>query len=55
MYLEQISHHPPISSYYFVGRGYKVYGKIASKANFGFNTIYGYSDQPNFILFDDGT
>lgn len=28
IYLEQISHHPPIGSYYFVGRGYKIYGQI---------------------------
>jgi hypothetical protein len=55
MYIEQISHHPPIASYYFIGRGYKVYGKIGTKAKFGLNVIYGYSDEPNFILFDDGT
>jgi hypothetical protein len=28
IYIEQISHHPPISSYYFVGRGYKMYGSM---------------------------
>lgn len=28
MYLEQISHHPPKSSYYFKGRGYDLYGTI---------------------------
>ena len=28
MYLEQISHHPPIGSYYMVGRGYKITGQI---------------------------
>ena len=55
MYLEQISHHPPIVSYYFLGRGFKAYGSIITKASFGLNTIYGYSDKPNYILFDDGT
>ena len=25
VYAEQISHHPPISAIYMVGRGYKVY------------------------------
>ena len=55
MYVEQISHHPPIAAYYFVGRGYKLYGKIGSKAKFGFNVIYGFSDEPNIVAFDDGT
>ena len=27
-YAEQISHHPPISSILFLGRGYKVYGSL---------------------------
>ena len=55
VYLEQISHHPPIVSYLFIGRGYKAYGKIGPKATFGFNTIYGYSQEPNYVVFDDGT
>lgn len=55
MYLEQISHHPPIVSYYLMGRGFKAYGSITTKASFGLNTIYGYSDKPNYVLFDDGT
>lgn len=28
VFLEQISHHPPIAAYYFVGRGYKIYGNF---------------------------
>lgn len=28
IYLEQISHHPAISAYFFEGRGYKCFGSI---------------------------
>lgn len=28
VYAEQISHHPPITSIYFIGRGYKIYGNL---------------------------
>lgn len=28
VYLEQVCHHPPIASYYMVGRGYRIYGII---------------------------
>lgn len=28
LYMEQISHHPPVSSYYFQGRGYTLHGNI---------------------------
>lgn len=28
LYVEQISHHPPLSSYYMVGRGYTMHGII---------------------------
>lgn len=38
-----------------LGRGYKAYGRIGPKASFGFNSLIGYSDEPNFIEFDDGT
>lgn len=49
VYVEQISHHPPISSYYLIGRGYRAYGSIGLKANFGINWIYGFSEEPNYI------
>lgn len=55
VYLEQISHHPPIVSYLLVGRGYKVHGQIGAKASFGFNVLYGYSEEANYVTFDDGT
>lgn len=28
VYAEQVSHHPPITAIYFIGRGYKVYASI---------------------------
>lgn len=28
IYGEQISHHPPISSIYMVGRGYRIFGNL---------------------------
>jgi hypothetical protein len=28
VFLEQISHHPPIAAFFLQGRGYKVYGSI---------------------------
>lgn len=28
VYGEQISHHPPISSLYMIGRGYKIWGSF---------------------------
>lgn len=55
VYLEQISHHPSVASYYMVGRGYKIYGSIGAKVSFGFNSITGYTDEANYVEFDDGT
>jgi hypothetical protein len=28
IFLEQISHHPPISAFFMQGRGYKIYGNF---------------------------
>jgi len=28
VYAEQVSHHPPVTAIYMVGRGYKIYGSI---------------------------
>ena len=53
MYLEQISHHPPIGSYYFVGRGYKIYGQIEPKISLGMNSVKGFSEKKNFLIFED--
>ena len=55
MYLQQINHHSPIGSYYFVGNGYKIFGQIEPKISFGMNNVKGYSQRINRIVFDDGT
>ena len=52
--LEQISHHPPIASYYLKGRGYIMHGTIQSKASLGLNCAKGMTPYPNYIKFDDG-
>lgn len=49
IYLEQISHHPSIGAYLFIGRGFKIHGQIQPKINFGLNNVKGFSDRPNFI------
>jgi hypothetical protein len=54
IYLEQISHHPPIGSYLFMGRGYKIHGQIEPKIAFGLNNVKGYSNRPSYIEFEDG-
>ncbi len=37
VYAEQISHHPPISSVLFYGRGYKIYGQFEPTVQIGMN------------------
>lgn len=41
VYLEQISHHPPIAAFIMYGRGYKIYGNLESTASIGPNTVTG--------------
>ncbi len=31
IYAEQVSHHPPITSIYFIGRGFKVHASLEAK------------------------
>lgn len=44
IYGEQISHHPPISAIYFVGRGFRIYGQLEAKVELGLNTGKGSND-----------
>lgn len=41
IYVEQISHHPPICSFQMYGRGYKVDGHIETVANMNANSVQG--------------
>jgi hypothetical protein len=43
--MEQISHHPPITSIYFVGRGYKIYGNVAVDIKLRLNYVKGVNDE----------
>jgi hypothetical protein len=55
-YMEQVSHHPPISAYYFCGRGYTLHGTIEAKVSIsGLNGGKCWSEKPTFIDFSDGT
>lgn len=54
LFMQQISHHPPVSSLYFVGRGYKIYGKIAPVIHLRLNYINAVDDQLLTIEFDNG-
>ncbi|CAD8071612.1 unnamed protein product [Paramecium primaurelia] len=41
IYLEQSSHHPPISNYIMYGRGYKLFGTFCPLVNMGTNSLAG--------------
>lgn len=43
--MEQISHHPPITSIYFIGRGYKIYGTVGVEVQLRLNYIKGVNDK----------
>lgn len=41
IYGEQISHHPPISSLFMIGRGYFIHANLEAKVEFGLNNASG--------------
>lgn len=41
IFLEQISHHPPVTSIYFVGRGFRMYGTMQIDVNLRLNYVKG--------------
>lgn len=49
-----MSHHPPISSIYFLGRGYRVYANIEAKVFLHLNSGDGVNLGFYTIEFDDG-
>ncbi|CAD8195192.1 unnamed protein product [Paramecium octaurelia] len=53
VYLEQISHHPPIAAFIMYGRGYKIYGNLESTASIGANTVTGGNEGRVVIEFSD--
>lgn len=52
--LEQISHYPPILSFLFLGRGYKIYGVLEPKIQLKMNSGVGWNPHFSTIEFDDG-
>lgn len=54
IFAEQISHHPPITSILFQGRGYRVTGNFEGKVRVKMNSGEGSNDGYYTIRFDDG-
>jgi hypothetical protein len=54
VYAEQISHHPPISSIYMVGRGYRIHANLESKVEIHLNSGNGINLGFYHIVFDNG-
>lgn len=52
VYGEQISHHPPISTVLFKGRGFTVYGNLEAKVDMGLNSASGINEGIINISFD---
>ena len=55
IYIEQISHHPPIASILMIGRGYKIYGKVEAKMELSINSGKGLNEGILTIEFENGS
>lgn len=57
LYLEQTSHHPPVTSWYLEGPGseWKYYGWSTYEASFGYNKLYVKQSGARLCEFSDGT
>lgn len=53
VYMEQTCHHPPISTLYFKGRGYEVYGSVNPAISLRLNSVKCFSESPFFLKFND--
>ncbi len=54
VYMEQTSHHPAISTLYFKGRGYEVYGSVNPGISLRLNSVKCFSEAPFFLRFQNG-
>ena len=52
VYGEQISHHPPISSVFFKGRGFVLYGSLEAKVEMSLNSASGINDGELHVSFN---
>ncbi|CAD8147858.1 unnamed protein product [Paramecium pentaurelia] len=53
IYLEQTSHHPPISNYIMFGRDYKLYGSFSPIVNMGYNSLSGEQHGHSIVHFQN--
>jgi hypothetical protein len=53
VYAEQISHHPPITSFFMKGRDYYIYGSLEPTVSFGMNKIVGSNKGFVSVAFSD--
>jgi hypothetical protein len=53
-YAEQISHHPPVTSYLYLGRGYKIFATLEATVNIHLNSADGINVGWSHVVFDDG-
>ena len=55
VYMEQIEHHPAITTVYFIGRGYKIHGSVIPNISIRLNSVKCYSEAPLKISFDNSS
>jgi hypothetical protein len=53
LYMEQTSHHPPISTLYFKGRGYEIYGSVNPAISLRINSVKCFSEAPFYIRYEN--
>jgi len=56
IYLEQTSHHPPVSNFYMIGpkKNYKYHGYVNYSAGAGFNSVKVHNKGKRIVEFADG-
>jgi len=54
IFMEQISHHPPITYIYLQGRGYKIYGSISPQIQVRLNYVKGVNNTWLTVDFENG-
>eukprot|EP00184_Porphyridium_aerugineum_P000188 CAMPEP_0184693448 /NCGR_PEP_ID=MMETSP0313-20130426/1669_1 /TAXON_ID=2792 /ORGANISM="Porphyridium aerugineum, Strain SAG 1380-2" /LENGTH=440 /DNA_ID=CAMNT_0027151531 /DNA_START=135 /DNA_END=1457 /DNA_ORIENTATION=- len=55
LYMEQTSHHPPVSNWILRGPGYEYHGHMTYSARFGLNEVKLIHSGDRSVDFDDGT
>eukprot|EP00188_Purpureofilum_apyrenoidigerum_P004321 Plantae.Rhodophyta-Purpureofilum_apyrenoidigerum.ctg4803.p1 GENE.Plantae.Rhodophyta-Purpureofilum_apyrenoidigerum.ctg4803~~Plantae.Rhodophyta-Purpureofilum_apyrenoidigerum.ctg4803.p1 ORF type:complete len:357 (-),score=55.85 Plantae.Rhodophyta-Purpureofilum_apyrenoidigerum.ctg4803:161-1231(-) len=55
VYVEQASHHPPVTNFLVTGRGFRYHGSMSYSAKFGVNEFKLVNKGKRVIEFDDGS